>query len=77
MEKERQSSQLLARSTSRSHFFHSPFLTLSAFVSLWPNCFLLTPAEHLLQAWDVHAAGELSQIGAGGLLGFSRRGADR
>ncbi len=57
--------------------FHSPFLTLRAFVSWWPNCFLLTPAEHLFQARDIDAAGQLSQIGAGGLLGFSRRGADR
>ena len=56
--------------------FHFPFLALGDFVSLWPNYLLLPPAEHLFQARDIHAAGELSQISAGGLLGFSRRDAD-
>ena len=59
-------------------FFIVPFpvLALGACVSLRPNYVLLPPAEHLFQARDIHTAGELSQIGAGGLLGFSRRDAD-
>ncbi len=56
--------------------FHSPFLTLGVFVSSWPHHLLLAPAEHLFQARDIHAAGELAQIGAGSLLSFSRRSAD-